>query len=201
MTEQEFNQLAAQGFNRIPVVLETFADLDTPLSVYLKLANKPYSYLLESVQGGERFGRYSFIGLPAETRFEVRGHTCSEYRRGTLVSKTEHDNPLDFVSACHARIRAASRPELPRFLGGLVGCFGYDTVRYVEKKLAATQKTDTLHTPDILLLLSEQLVVLDNLSGKLFLVVYADPREAQPARHCKRGQHDVDQPQATDGGP
>jgi len=178
MTEQEFKQLAAQGFNRVPVVLETFADLDTPLSVYLKLANKPYSYLLESVQGGERFGRYSFIGLPAETRFEVRGHTCAEYRRGTLVSQVEHDNPLDFVSACHARIRAASRPELPRFLGGLVGCFGYDTVRYVEKKLAATQKADTLHTPDILLLQSEQLVVLDNLSGKLFLVVYADPREA-----------------------
>ncbi|HZF23450.1 MAG TPA: chorismate-binding protein, partial [Burkholderiales bacterium] len=178
MTEQEFKQLAAQGFNRIPVVLETFADLDTPLSVYLKLANKPYSYLLESVQGGERFGRYSFIGLPAETRFEVRGHTCAEYRRGILVSQAEHDNPLDFVSACHARIRAASRPELPRFLGGLVGCFGYDTVRYVEKKLAATRKADTLHTPDILLLLSEQLVVLDNLSGKLFLVVYADPREA-----------------------
>ena len=178
MTEQEFKQLAAQGFNRIPVVLETFADLDTPLSVYLKLAHKPYSYLLESVQGGERFGRYSFIGLPAETRFEVRGHTCSEYRRGTLVSQTEHEDPLDFVAACHARIRAASRPDLPRFLGGLVGCFGYDTVRYVEKKLATTQKTDTLHTPDILLLLSEQLVVLDNLSGKLFLVVYADPREA-----------------------
>ena len=72
MTEQEFTQLAAQGFNRIPVVLETFADLDTPLSVYLKLANKPYSYLLESVQGGERFGRYSFIGLPANNRIEVR---------------------------------------------------------------------------------------------------------------------------------
>ena len=178
MTEQEFKQLAAQGFNRIPVVLETFADLDTPLSVYLKLANRPYSYLLESVQGGERFGRYSFIGLPAVTRFEVRGHSCAEYRHGTLVSRNEHDNPLDFVSACHARIRAASRPELPRFLGGLVGCFGYDTVRYVEKKLAATQKPDTLDTPDVLLLLSEQLVVLDNLSGKLFLVVYADPREA-----------------------
>ncbi len=178
MTEQEFKQLAVLGFNRVPVVLETFADLDTPLSVYLKLANKPYSYLLESVQGGERFGRYSFIGLPAETRFEVRGHTCAEYRRGTLLSQAEHDNPLDFVSACHARIRAASRPELPRFLGGLVGCFGYDTVRYVERKLAATHKADTLHTPDILLLLSEQLVVLDNLSGKLFLVVYADPREA-----------------------
>jgi anthranilate synthase component I len=177
MTEQEFKQLAAQGYNRIPVVLETFADLDTPLSVYIKLANKPYSYLLESVQGGERFGRYSFIGLPAETRFEVRGHRCAEYRHGTLVSQTEVDDPLEFVSACHARFMAAPRPELPRFLGGLVGCFGYDTVRYVEKKLASSNLPDTLHTPDILLLLSEQLVVLDNLSGKLFLVVYADPRE------------------------
>jgi anthranilate synthase component 1 len=175
MTEQEFTQLAAQGFNRIPVVLETFADLDTPLSVYLKLANKPFSYLLESVQGGERFGRYSFIGLPAETRFEVRGTTCSEYRRGDLMGRSEHADPLEYVSACHARIKAASLPGLPRFLGGLVGCFGYDTVRYVEKKLAGIQKPDTLQTPDILLLLSEQLVVLDNLSGKLFLVVYADP--------------------------
>ena len=155
MTEQEFTQLAAQGFNRIPVVLETFADLDTPLSVYLKLANKPFSYLLESVQGGERFGRYSFIGLPAETRFEVRGITCSEYRRGELINRSEHADPLEYVSACHARVKAAALPGLPRFLGGLVGCFGYDTVRYVEKKLAAIQKPDTLQTPDILLLLSE----------------------------------------------
>src|SRR6478735_4966217 len=105
MTETEFNDLVAQGYNRIPVVLETFAVLDTPLSVYLKLANKPYSYLLESVQGGERFGRYSFIGLPAATRFEVRGTTCTEYHRGELVARTEHADPLEFVAACHARIK------------------------------------------------------------------------------------------------
>ena len=142
MTEQEFKQLAAQGYNRIPVVLETFADLDTPLSVYLKLANKPYSYLLESVQGGERFGRYSFIGLPADTRFEVRGRTCSEYRRDVLVNQADYADPLDFVSACHARLKAATLPGLPRFLGGLVGCFGYDTVRYIEKKLAAQPNED-----------------------------------------------------------
>ncbi|MEO8004959.1 MAG: anthranilate synthase component I [Betaproteobacteria bacterium] len=175
MTEQEFTQLAAQGFNRVPLVLETFADLDTPLSVYLKLANQPYSYLLESVQGGERFGRYSFIGLPAETRFEVRGNTCSEYRGTKLIDRAEHADPLQYISACHARIKAAPTPGLPRFLGGLVGCFGYETVRYIEKKLQRAAKPDTLQTPDILLLLSEQLVVLDNLSGKLFLVVYADP--------------------------
>jgi anthranilate synthase component I len=177
MTEQEFKQLAAQGFNRVPVVLETFADLDTPLSVYLKLANKPYSYLLESVQGGERFGRYSFIGLPAQTRFEVRGKRCRELRGDNVVSDTERDDPLDWVAEQHARLRAAPRPGLPRFLGGLVGCFGYETVRYIEKRVSAADKPDVLQTPDILLLLSEQLVVVDNLSGKLYLVVYADPAE------------------------
>ena len=177
MTEQEFKQFAAQGFNRVPVVLETFADLDTPLSVYLKLANKPYSYLLESVQGGERFGRYSFIGLPADTRFEVIGRRCRELRGGVVVSDSEQDDPLGWIASINERYRAAPRPGLPRFLGGLVGCFGYDTVRYIERRLSATEKPDVLNTPDILLLLSEQLVVVDNLSGKLFLVVYADPLE------------------------
>ncbi len=178
MTEVEFRQFAAGGFNRIPLVLETFADLDTPLSVYLKLANQPWSYLLESVQGGERFGRYSFIGLPAETRFEVRGRICSEYWGNRLVQQSEHDDPLEFVRACQARFRAALPPGLPRFCGGLVGYFGYDVVRYIEPRLAKTSKSDdALDVPDILLLLSEQLAVVDNLSGKLYLIVYADPRE------------------------
>jgi anthranilate synthase component 1 len=177
MTEQEFKQLAAQGYNRVPVVLETFADLDTPLSVYLKLANKPYSYLLESVQGGERFGRYSFVGLPAQIRFEVSGRRCREIHGSTVVFDSEQDDPLAWIAAINDRYRAAPRPGLPRFLGGLVGCFAYDTIRYIERRLAATDKPDVLHTPDILLLLSEQLVVVDNLSGKLFLVVYADPGE------------------------
>ena len=178
MTEQEFKQLAAEGFNRVPVVLETFADLDTPLSVYLKLANKPYSYLLESVQGGERFGRYSFIGLPAETRFEVRGNLCREIRGDELVAESQQDDPLAWVAEQQSRVRAAPRPDLPRFLGGLVGCFGYETVKYIEKRLAASDNPDSLQTPDILLLLSEQIVAFDNLSGKLYLVVYADPEEA-----------------------
>src|SRR5882762_7741735 len=128
MTEQEFKQLAAQGFNRIPVVLETFADLDTPLSVYLKLANRPYSYLLESVVGGERFGRYSFIGLAAETRLEVRGEHCAELRAGRTVGETRSADPLAFVNAYLGRFNVAQDPKLPRFCGGLVGYFGYDTV-------------------------------------------------------------------------
>jgi anthranilate synthase component 1 len=175
MTESEFRQFAAQGYNRIPLVLEAFADLDTPLSVYLKLANRPWSYLLESVQGGERFGRYSFIGLPAETRYEVRGYTCSEYQGERLVREAEHTDPLEFVRACQGQFKAAIPAGLPRFCGGLVGFFGYDTVRYIEPKLAGAAKPDVLGTPDILLLLSEQLAVVDNLSGKLYLIVYADP--------------------------
>jgi anthranilate synthase component 1 len=189
MDLQQFEQFARQGFNRVPLVLETLADLDTPLSAYLKLANRPYSYLLESVQGGERFGRYSFIGLPSELRFEVRGHTCTEWRGNTLLSQSEQEDPLEWVRNHHARFRAAQLPGLPRFAGGLVGYFGYDTVRYIEKRLAATDKPDALGTPDILLMLSDRLAVVDNLSGKLYLVVYVDPREPDA---CERGRAQLD---------
>ncbi|WP_024303119.1 anthranilate synthase component I [Pseudogulbenkiania sp. MAI-1] len=174
MTHDEFNRLAAAGYNRIPVTLELFADLDTPLSVYLKLANQPYSYLLESVVGGERFGRYSFIGLPATTRLRVNGHKVQvEY--GDKVIEQHEGDPLAFIDAFQQRFRTPPVESLPRFTGGLVGYFGYDTIRYIEKRLAATQKPDPVGTPDILLMLSEELAVVDNLSGKLYLVVYADP--------------------------
>ena len=186
MTESEFKALAAQGFNRVPLVLETFADLDTPLSVYLKLANQPYSYLLESVVGGERFGRYSFIGLAAQQRIEVRGNSFSEYRGSSLLQKTETTDPLAAIQDVQQRFKAVRLPGLPRFCGGLVGYFAYDTVRYIETKLAATAKPDALDTPDILLLFSEQLAVVDNLSGKLFLVVYADPRERDAYARAKQ---------------
>jgi anthranilate synthase component 1 len=176
ITEQEFNALAEQGYNRIPLVAETFADLDTPLSLYLKLANKPFSYLLESVQGGERFGRYSFIGLPADTRITVRGKQVTLTHKGSETTY-EAANPLDAISEYQARFKVAPLPNLPRFTGGLAGYFGYDTVRYIEPRLAKTQKPDTLGTPDILLMLTEQLAVVDNLSGKLTFIVYADPAQ------------------------
>ena len=175
MTESQFNQLAAEGYNRIPLVLETFADLDTPLSLYLKLANQPYSYLLESVVGGERFGRYSFIGLGAQSRLEVRGNDCIELDLGKVKQRTHCDDPLQFIREYQLRFKAATQPGLPRFCGGSVGYFGYDTIRYIEKKLVASSKPDPLGVPDILLLLSEQLAVVDNLSGKIYLVVYVDP--------------------------
>jgi len=182
ISEQEFNALARQGYNRIPLVCESFADLDTPLSLYLKLANRPYSYLLESVQGGERFGRYSFIGLPADTRITVRDKQVTLTHRD---SETTHqvENPLDFIRDYQTRFKVASLPGLPRFCGGLAGYFGYETIRYIEPRLAqsnknGSQKPDAIGTPDILLMLTEQLAVVDNLSGKLTFIVYANPEQA-----------------------
>jgi anthranilate synthase component I len=184
MTEQEFKRLAAEGFNRIPVVLETFADLDTPLSIYLKLAGKPYSYLLESVHGGERFGRYSFIGLPAQVRIVVRGTTVLVIHGETVTEEIDVPDPLDFIHSYLERYRAAPLPGLPRFAGGLVGLFSYDTVRYIEPKLARRpEKPDAIGTPDILLLQSEEIAIVDNLAGKLYLVVYADPRNPHAYAH------------------
>ena len=175
MTESYFNRLAAEGYNRIPVTLETFADLDTPLSIYLKLANGPYTYLLESVQGGERFGRYSIIGLASPTRIVVNAHQVLVLTGNRIAEREDDTNPLEFIGKFMKRFRAAPAPGLPHFCGGLVGCFGYDTVRYVETRLTRTRKADELGTPDIVLLLSEEIAVVDNLSGKLTLVVYAEP--------------------------
>ena len=175
--EERFNQLAREGYNRIPVVRRLPADLDTPLSLYLKLANQPYSYLLESVVGGERFGRYSFIGLPARTVLRVHGHFVSVETDGVAVEQSDAADPLAFIESYLERFHAAPVPGLPRFPGGLSGYFGYYTVRYIEKKLAQANKPDVLGTPDILLLLSDELAVIDNLSGKLTLIVYADPME------------------------
>ncbi|ACT49139.1 anthranilate synthase component I [Methylotenera mobilis] len=174
INQEEFNALAAQGYNRIPLVLETFADLDTPLSLYLKLANQPFSYLLESVQGGERFGRYSIIGLPAKMRIVAHGKNIQVLDGDTVVESVENANPLDFVKSFQARFKTPPYEGLPRFTGGLAGYFGYETVRYIEKRLADKLKPDAIATPDVLLMVSEQLAVVDNLSGKLYFIVYAD---------------------------
>ena len=186
MLENEFNALAAQGYNRIPVTLETFADLDTPLSIYLKLANTAYTYLLESVQGGERFGRYSFIGLTSSTRIEVYGRSALLLTGNRLIERRDYGDPLNFVGEFMNRIKVPPSDNLPRFAGGLVGCFGYDTVRYIEPRLAHSEKEDPLGTPDMLLLLSEEIAIVDNLSGKLTLVVYAEPEVPGAFKRAKR---------------
>ncbi|WP_006786218.1 anthranilate synthase component I [Thiorhodospira sibirica] len=176
MTPEQFNTLIEQGYNRIPLVKEILADLDTPLSVYLKLASMPYSCLLESVQGGEKWGRYSIVGLPAKTVLKVYGQQVLIEEDGQIVERQTVDDPLAFIEAYQARYRVPEHDGLPRFTGGLVGYFGYETIEYIEPRLRPdTPKADPLEVPDILLMLCDELVVYDNLAGRLYLVVHAKP--------------------------
>ncbi|WP_415905173.1 anthranilate synthase component I [Neptuniibacter sp. QD48_55] len=179
MTPELFAELAAQNYNRIPVTREVLADLDTPLSTYKKLANTAYSYLLESVEGGEKWGRYSIIGLPCRTILKVHGEKISITEDGKVIEELKMSDPLDFVETFQARYRVPQLEGMPRFNGGLVGYFGYDCVRYVEKRLKDSCPEDLLGTPDILLMVSDEVVVFDNLAGKLILISHADPAEDQ----------------------
>ena len=185
MQREEFNALGRQGFNRIPLVKEVLADLETPLSLYVKLTQafgKTNTYLLESVLGGERFGRFSFIGLPAKTIFKTIGTPTApvnEVITDGKVVESNTDNPLDFVDAYFKRFKVALPPGLPRFCGGLAGYFGYDTVRYIEARLAKHSLPDELGVPDIQLMLTEELAVIDNVAGKIYLIAYADPNQPE----------------------
>ncbi len=178
MTPEKFQQLVKEGYNRIPICRQVLADLDTPLSSYLKLASGPYSYLFESVQGGEKWGRYSIIGLPCRTVVRIYAERIAVYTDGVLVEELQHEDPLQWVASFQQRYRVPEITGLPRFCGGLVGYFGYDAVRYIESKLKNGDKEDPLDTPDILLMVSDEVVVFDNLSGKLMMVVHMDASEA-----------------------
>ncbi|MGN7832368.1 anthranilate synthase component I [Pseudoxanthomonas sp. 22568] len=174
---EQFQRHAAEGHTRIPVVREVLSDLDTPLSVYLKLADAPHTYLFESVEGGERFGRYSIIGLPARRVISFRGHTLEIRERGELVERREVADPFAEVESLRAAHTVPRLEGLPGFTGGLVGWFGFECIGYIEPRLSGGDKPDELDTPDILLMLSEELAVFDNLKGRLYLIVHADPRE------------------------
>lgn len=189
MTLQDYTALVEQGYNRIPLIREVLADVDTPLGIYLRLARGPYSYFLESVQGGEKWGRYSFIGLPCTTLLRVSGNTLQVETRGKVVERVEATDPIAWIAEFQARYRIPDLPSLPRFNGGLVGYFGYDTVRYVERRVADSAPPDTVHTPDILLMVSEEVLVFDNLRNTVTLIVYVDP--AEPEAHA-RGEARLD---------
>lgn len=177
MKTEQFNQLVAEDYNRIPIVREVLADLETPLSSYLKLARGPYSYLFESVQGGEKWGRYSFIGLPARTVLKTSGNSIQVVVDDKVTESFENEDPLQIVEDFKARYRVPDLDNLPRFTGGLVGYFSYDCVRYVEPKLRASQPPDVIGLPDVLLMVSDEVLVFDNLRGKLSILVHADPAE------------------------
>lgn len=190
MTPSEYARLVSAGYNRIPLVRRVLADIETPLSTYLKLAAGRYSYLLESVQGGEKWGRYSIIGLPARTLLRVRGNEVTVERDGEVVESHTSEDPLAFVEDFQQRYRVPELPGLPRFNGGLVGYFGYDCVRYIEPRLARSMPKDTLGNPDILLMVSDELVVFDNLAGAVIFIVHADPQQGDA---YDRAQQRLDQ--------
>ena len=184
---EEFKRLAAEGHNRIPVVREVLSDLDTPLSVYLKLADGPHTYLFESVEGGETWGRYSIIGLPARRTYTFRGHVLEVREHGELTETRELADPLAEVDRLRESFTVPRMPDLPAFTGGLVGYFGFETIGWIEPRLAGGDKPDQLGTPDALLMLSEEVAVFDNLKGRLYLIVHADPTEPQAyARAVRR---------------
>lgn len=174
MNREQFAALVAQGYNRIPLTREVMADLDTPLSSYLKLADGPYSYLLESVEGGEKWGRYSIIGLPCRTVLRARGRVVTIEHEGEVIGSTEADDPLAVIEAFREEYHVPEVEGLPVFAGGLVGYFGYDTVRYIEPRLNKVNE-DQLDVPDILLMVSDDLLVFDNLRGRIHVVVHVDP--------------------------
>ena len=175
LSQEDFDRYAVQGFNRIPLAREVLTDLDTPLSVYLKLARGPYSYLFESVQGGEKWGRYSIIGLPCRSVLRVRGNIVEIEREGKVIERDHTQAPLDFIREFRNRYRMPDVAGLPRFTGGLVGYFGYETVRFVEPRLGDLDKADVIGAPDILLMVSDEVIVFDNLAGKLYLVIHVNP--------------------------
>src|SRR5690348_4587148 len=183
LDQDQFDALARKGHNRIPMVREVLSDLDTPLSVYLKLTDGPYTFLLESVEGGSNWGRHSIIGLPARRVFSFRAHTLSVIEDGAVVETREVDDPLAEVERLRAQYRVPHLPDLPAFTGGLVGYFGFETVGYVESRLAKWDRADELGTPDILLVLAEEVAVFDNLKGRLYLIVHADP--ARPHAYAR----------------
>ncbi len=187
VSPERFAEIAATDtYSRIPIYREVLADLETPVSSYLKLANGPYSYLFESVQGGEQWGRYSFIGLPCRKVMKISGKQVSLEIDGEVIESAEHDDPLAQVEAFQQSFNIPVLPELPRFTGGLVGYFGYDTVRYVEPHLQQTTPPDELNTPDILLMVSEEVLVFDNLAGKLILIVHVDPQQTDAYANGQR---------------
>ena len=186
ITHAQFQQYAADGFTLVPIVREVLSDLDTPLSVYLKLADGPHTYLFESVEGGERFGRYSIIGLPARTVYEFRGHTLAVREHGDVVETREVADPLAEVERLRTAHKVPQLDGLPGFNGGLVGWFGFECIEYIEPRLKANAKPDELGTPDILLMRSDELAVFDNLKGRLYLIVHADPHAPQAWAQANR---------------
>jgi anthranilate synthase component 1 len=177
MQFSQFNALVEEGYNHIPLSREVVVDTDTPLALYLKLANTPFTYFLESVQGGEKWGRYSFIGLAAETIIKVNEYEIFVEKNGYLQEKFDVQDPLAWIEDFQEQFKVPQLDSLPDFNGGLVGYFGYEIIRYIEPKLKNIEKKDELNVPDILLMVSNDLLVFDNLTSKVHIITHVSPED------------------------
>ena len=171
----QFSQLAQKG-NFIPVYQELVADLETPVSAWYKVcAGQPYNFLLESVEGEEKLGRYSFLGCDPMWVLEARGETTTQtYRDGTV---TEYrGNPFDICDRCLATIDPVKLPELPPGIGGLFGVWGYELIRWIEPRVPVNEpQADDL--PDGVWMQVDNLVIFDQIKRKIWAIAYADLRE------------------------
>jgi len=186
ISESDFNKLAKQGYNRIPLMCEILADLDTPLSTYTKICHSSYSYLFESVEGGDKWGRYSIIGLPAKKIFSVAGKKITIIEDNKCINEYDAVDPLAEIEKIQKLYKVPQIDNMPRFNGGLVGYFGYETIKYIEPKLNKNNKKDPIGSPDILLMISDEVIVFDNLSGKLFIIVHANPEKNNAYLNAKK---------------
>jgi len=191
ISKNNFNELAKKGYNRIPLMCEILADLDTPLSTYTKIGHSAYSYLFESVEGGEKWGRYSIIGLPAKKIVSVTEKKITIMENNKCINEYDTDDPLAEIEKIQKSYKVPKIENMPRFNGGLVGYFGYETIKYIEPKLNKNNKKDPIGSPDILLMISDEVIVFDNLSGKLFIIVHADPEKNNAYSNSKKRLNEI----------
>jgi anthranilate synthase component I len=185
-TVGDFLALAREG-NLVPVYREILADTETPVSAYLKVARGPHGFLLESVQGGEKWARYSFLGSEPAAVFSSRGHTVTIRTEGVPERQVAAADPLETLKELLAGYRPVTVAGLPRFFGGAVGYVAYDAVRFFER-LPATLPDD-LGLPELYFMVPASMLVFDNVAQSIKVVVNVDLRD--PATDPRRAYDDA----------
>ena len=174
MTEQDFIKHIEQGYNLIPLKSTLINDGLDPIDVYQKLSNMPKSYLLESLEGKKDWSRYTIIGLPSEEYIELKDNKIKYFISNKLVEEIETNNPIDWIEEFQNKFNVPNDLDLPKFQGGLVGYFGFDTVKYFEPAIKATIQKDEMDTPDICLIVSKEFLIFDKINNKIHIVIYTN---------------------------
>lgn len=177
----EFEKLAKKG-NLIPVYREILADVETPVSVLMKLQNKDHVYLLESVEGGEKWGRYSFLGTDAGVVFRIHGDKVILDEKGKVTTREHNGNPLNYLRELLNRYKPVAIPGLPRFYGGAVGFLGYEMVRYFEK--LPPSPPDDLSLDESIFVISDSLMIFDNVRHTIKVVACAFTDNTDSIEEC-----------------